>query len=58
MEKAKVTTKGQITIPKQIRETLGLQAGDYVVFLEDDAGTITLSKGRMAPVSPIPEKAP
>ena len=29
---AKVTSKGQITIPKQVREALGIAEGDQVVF--------------------------
>jgi antitoxin PrlF len=29
---AKVTSKGQITIPKAVRDALGLEAGDEVVF--------------------------
>jgi antitoxin PrlF len=29
---AKLTSKGQITVPKQVREALGLEAGDAVVF--------------------------
>jgi antitoxin PrlF len=29
---AKVTSKGQITVPKSVREALGLEAGDEVVF--------------------------
>jgi len=29
---AKVTAKGQITIPKEVREALGLAEGDHVVF--------------------------
>jgi len=28
-----VTTKGQVTIPKDIREALGLRAGDRVIFI-------------------------
>lgn len=34
----RVTTKGQVTIPKEIRETLGIEPGDEVVFEETDAG--------------------
>ena len=29
---ARVTSKGQITIPKQVREALGILEGDQVVF--------------------------
>ncbi len=29
---AKVTSKGQVTIPKEVREALGITAGDQVVF--------------------------
>ncbi len=29
---AKVTSKGQITLPKSVREALGLKAGDRVLF--------------------------
>lgn len=29
---AKVTSKGQITIPLEVREQLGLRAGDHVLF--------------------------
>jgi AbrB family looped-hinge helix DNA binding protein len=28
-----ITTKGQITIPKEIREALGLREGDRVIFM-------------------------
>jgi AbrB family looped-hinge helix DNA binding protein len=38
---SKITTKGQTTIPKKIRERLNLQAGDRVLFLEKD-GEIVL----------------
>ena len=33
MELAKLTTKGQITIPSEIRKKLNVGAGDKVVFL-------------------------
>lgn len=36
MELARVTSKGQITIPKDIREKLNLKPGDKVVFLEEE----------------------
>jgi len=29
---AKVTSKGQVTIPKEVREALGISEGDQVVF--------------------------
>lgn len=34
----RVTSKGQVTIPKEIRETLGIEAGDEVTFVEGDTG--------------------
>lgn len=33
-----VTRKYQVTIPKQIREDLGIKAGDDVVFLKTEDG--------------------
>ena len=35
MELAKITSKGQITIPIGIRKKLGLKDGDKVLFLEE-----------------------
>ena len=34
MELAKVTTKGQITIPKAIRDKLDLKEGSKIIFLQ------------------------
>lgn len=34
MPDAKVTSKGQITIPKQVRDKLGIEPGDGVIFVE------------------------
>jgi antitoxin PrlF len=36
--KTKLTTKGQVTIPKDVRERLGLRPGDEIEFVEDRAG--------------------
>ena len=39
---AKMTSKGQITIPKIVRERLNLKEGDLVVFYEDENLNIKL----------------
>jgi len=36
---AKITTKGQITLPKDVRERHGLKPGDRVEFVEEDGKT-------------------
>ena len=58
-----ITTKGQITIPKAIREHLGLRPGDRVKFFVHDDGSVVLLpklqvtalrgmiKGRQPPVT-------
>ncbi|MGH3808750.1 MAG: AbrB/MazE/SpoVT family DNA-binding domain-containing protein [Pseudonocardiaceae bacterium] len=38
MPKTKVTSKGQVTIPKDVRERLGLRPGDEIEFVEDGRG--------------------
>ena len=35
MARARVTSKGQITVPKEIREKLGVEPGDMVEFIEN-----------------------
>lgn len=37
-----ITSKGQTTIPKKIREYLQLQPGDRVDFVVDEKGKVTL----------------
>ncbi|MCX4338676.1 MAG: AbrB/MazE/SpoVT family DNA-binding domain-containing protein [Lachnospiraceae bacterium] len=36
MEVAKISSKGQITIPVSVRNALNLKAGDKIVILEED----------------------
>ncbi|MFM1884866.1 MAG: hypothetical protein RL026_23 [Pseudomonadota bacterium] len=38
MPTAKLTSKGQITLPKEVRETLGVYSGDRVEFVASGAG--------------------
>jgi AbrB family looped-hinge helix DNA binding protein len=40
---AKLTSKGQITIPKEVREKLGLAPGDRLEFIEE-GGRFVLQK--------------
>ena len=35
MELAKVTSKGQVTIPIEIRKKLGIKNGDKILFVEE-----------------------
>lgn len=52
MELAKVTTKGQITIPVEIRKKLHLKPGDKVLFIEE-GGRITFTNSSLAALSTI-----
>lgn len=44
MTEATLTSKGQVTIPKAVRDALGLAAGDRIEFVGTDKGFV------MAPV--------
>lgn len=46
MELAKVTTRGQITIPIEIRKKLNIKDGDKVVFIEEN-GKIIMENSAM-----------
>ena len=39
---AKVTSKGQVTIPKAIRSLLGLREGDRVLFAASPDGSVSM----------------
>ena len=45
METARITSRGQITIPKQVRVRLAVEPGDQVAFEFDENGLL-----RMVPV--------
>ena len=48
MELAKVTTKGQITIPKAIREKLDLKEGSKIIFLQKGNDIIIKNSAMLA----------
>jgi AbrB family looped-hinge helix DNA binding protein len=46
MPKATLTSKGQLTLPKDIRSRLGVAAGDQVEFTIGNDGSITVVAAR------------
>ena len=48
MELAKITLRGQITIPVEIRKKLGVKDGDKVIFLEENGRIIVENSLRLA----------
>jgi AbrB family looped-hinge helix DNA binding protein len=52
MSESTITSKGQITIPKAVREALHLEVGDKVYFDVRDDGTVVL-RARNAPVESL-----
>lgn len=45
---AKITSKGQTTIPAEIRERLGLHTGDRIAFIEVEQGFLIMPRNRSA----------
>ena len=48
MELAKVTSKGQITIPIDIRKKLGIREGDKILFMEENDRVIMMNSSMEA----------
>lgn len=46
LSSATVTSKGQITIPRDVRERLGLEAGDRVVFVVQSDRDVTMKPAK------------
>lgn len=53
---ATVTRKGQVTIPKPLRERLGLSPGSSVEFRLDAEGRVVMSKTPVAASSTVFER--
>jgi len=45
MPAATLTSKGQITVPKEIRDALGVSPGDKLVFRRTESGQIVVEAG-------------
>jgi len=48
MERTKITTKYQTTIPKKIRQALGINVGDTIVFKLVDGNKVLILKPQAA----------
>ena len=51
--KARVRTKGQITLPRPIRDLLGIEEGDDLAFYIDESGRVVIDRLQVVP----PEQA-
>jgi antitoxin PrlF len=47
----RITIKGQVTIPKKVREALSLSPGDGVEFQPNASGEFVVQKARSAPAA-------
>ena len=49
MNTAKVTSKGQVTIPKQVRRLMAIEVGDRLAFELEEDGRLRVSRVRDEP---------
>lgn len=52
----KLTSKGQVTIPKAVRDRLGLETGDYLVF-EPEGDRVVVTRAPLSPTDDFKELA-
>jgi len=43
-EKSTLTSKGQTTVPKAVRQALGVRSGDRIAFRVDESGRVSLAR--------------
>ncbi|MCL2088857.1 MAG: AbrB/MazE/SpoVT family DNA-binding domain-containing protein [Oscillospiraceae bacterium] len=48
MEVAKITSRGQVTIPIDIRRKLGVREGDKVIFMENEGKILVVNAAKTA----------
>jgi len=49
MPVAKVTSKGQVTLPKEVRDSMGIAPGEEVEFQQENDGYLLKKKVRRSP---------
>lgn len=54
MPTSTLTSKGRITVPKEVRERLGVQKGDRIVFQFDKHGRVVLQPESLDPLGNLP----
>jgi AbrB family looped-hinge helix DNA binding protein len=54
VEVSRITSKGQVTIPKSFRELLKLNEGDRVAFLQED-GKVVIAKASLIALRELQE---
>jgi antitoxin PrlF len=54
MSASTLTSKGQVTIPKEVRERLGLKEGDRLVFRFDNEGNLLVRPEARSPLGRLP----
>jgi AbrB family looped-hinge helix DNA binding protein len=62
MSEAKMTSKGQLTVPKDVRQKLGLKPGDRIRFLIEADGRVRLMPAKrdiseLVGILPKPKRA-
>lgn len=47
--KSRLRNKGQITVPSEVRQLLGAEEGDDLLFYTDESGRIIISRAQIIP---------
>ena len=55
---AKVSTRGQVTIPKKVRDAIGIAAGDEVVFRIDEPRAVLARAENLLAMDAVPAVLP
>jgi antitoxin PrlF len=50
---AKITSKGQVTVPAALRKALGVKTGDKLVFTQDAQGRFLVGRQDCDPIEPV-----